>query len=554
MKKTTFVIALMMLSLTSFGQLDVDYNYLRQQQKEIANSIMPELEAQIRAQVMKDLEKQRQNQGQIQTVQGSSQTAQQRILQDFNNRISAEGQQRMEYYNTPDNYIDRSITNRGSSYSNQGGSYRSQNQPRDLRTQQIHSESLNSKSLQMLREANREQFSNDDNERTIDPNAQVPLFEAPTLDYRGFGNPDINNVQQYMDNSEPLTKAYLDNIQKLEMLLETQFELVSGFNIAEIRNKPVEERTDAEEQALADYEAYRVKEMEQMNRDIKKQIDNSPEKKEIDAAILANDVYGDDREGNIYQTNFEKLDLKSLSTTNNPLKYVADHIDRCNNIDGTRFHAEMYYNEVTDTYVISIEGSKDSDDWVFNNARNAVNADVPQYILAKQIGDVINSIPQSEREKLNLEIVGHSLGGGVASVIGLTTGLETKTFNASRVPNNFLEENGLLEKVTNNDVQNITAYHTSNDILTNIQQSMGSPAIGISRDIGSTGGVTETVIRGSGVVGTAVDGIAGHKMSSVVNIISNSNNEKKKAEWDKLRKAQYQLQRKLRSAEMKKLL
>ena len=239
---------------------------------------------------------------------------------------------------------------------------------------------------------------------------------------------------------------------------------------------------------------------------------------------------------------------------NNPLKYVADHIDRCNNIDGTGFHAEMYYNEVTDTYVISIEGSKDSDDWVFNNARNAVNADVPQYILAKQIGDVINSIPQSEREKLNLEIVGHSLGGGVASVIGLTTGLETKTFNASRVPNNFLEENGLLEKVTNNDVQNITAYHTSNDILTNIQQSMGSPAIGISRDIGSTGGVTETVIRGSGVVGTAADGIAGHKMSSVVNIISNSNNEKKKAEWDKLRKAQYQLQRELRSAEMKKLL
>ena len=137
-----------------------------------------------------------------------------------------------------------------------------------------------------------------------------------------------------MDNSEPLTKAYLDNIQKLEMLLKTQFELVSGFNIAEIRNKPVEERTDAEEQALADYEAYRVKEMEQMNRDIEKQIDNSPEKKEIDAAILANDVYGDDKEGYIYETNYKMLDLKSLSATDNPLKYVADLIDRCNNIDG----------------------------------------------------------------------------------------------------------------------------------------------------------------------------------------------------------------------------
>ena len=549
MKKIFIIIALIMLSLASYAQFELNGQvYNLPEYNEIYNDIYSEIEAQARQEFYNW------KKSQSQTNQRQTRTTQQQAIQNYNNRISTEGQVRMEHLNNPDVYIDREITNRSTSpIVIPDDRYNQPTQQYDLMTRPIHSEGL-SQSLQMLREANREIFLNRNSETTFNTNAQVPLFEAPTLDYRGFGNPDINNVQQYMDNSESLTKAYLDNIQKLEMLLETQFELVSGFNIAEIRNKSAEERTDAEEQALADYEAYRVKEMEQMNRDIKKQIDNSPEKKEIDAAILANDVYGDDREGNIYQTNFEKLDLKSLSTTNNPLKYVADHIDRCNNIDGTGFHAEMYYNEVTDTYVISIEGSKDSDDWVFNNARNAVNADVPQYILAKQIGDVINSIPQSEREKLNLEIVGHSLGGGVASVIGLTTGLETKTFNASRVPNNFLEENGLLEKVTNNDVQNITAYHTSNDILTNIQQSMGSPAIGISRDIGSIGGVTETVIRGSGVVGTAADGIAGHKMSSVVNIISNSNNEKKKAEWDKLREAQYQLQRELRSAEMKKLL
>ncbi len=182
------VLALLSLPLFSqFGGIDVEgivhnpNQYIGQQQKEIANTIMPELEAQARAQAMKDLEKQRQSQGQMQTVQSSSQTAQQRIIQDFNNRISNEGQQRMEYYNNPDNYIDRSITNRGSSYGNQGGSYKPQSQARDLRTNPVHSESLNSKSLQMLREANREYFSDEGRETAIDPNAEVPLFDAPSL-------------------------------------------------------------------------------------------------------------------------------------------------------------------------------------------------------------------------------------------------------------------------------------------------------------------------------------------------------------------------------------
>ena len=181
MKKITIIIALLMFSLASFGQFEIDYDYLRQQQKEIANSIRPELEAQIRAQVMKDLEKRRQNQDQMQSTQSTTQTARQQSLQDFNNRITTEGQQRMEYYNNPDNYIDRSITNRSTTYGSRDAGYRPQSQPRDLRTRPVHSENLNSKSLQMLREANREYFSNEDGEPTIAPDSQVPLFEAPSL-------------------------------------------------------------------------------------------------------------------------------------------------------------------------------------------------------------------------------------------------------------------------------------------------------------------------------------------------------------------------------------
>lgn len=174
MNKITIIIALTMLSLTSFAQLDGDFvegmvhnpnKYLGQQQKEISNTIESEIKAQIRQQ--------------------QKQAAKQQAIENYNNKMHTDGQNRMEYYNNPDNYINRDITNRGSSYTT--NEPRSSNpQTRDLRTEPIHSENLNSKSLQMLREANKGLFSNEDREITINPNARVQLFDAPSLEYKPY--------------------------------------------------------------------------------------------------------------------------------------------------------------------------------------------------------------------------------------------------------------------------------------------------------------------------------------------------------------------------------
>ena len=285
-------------------------------------------------------------------------------------------------------------------------------------------------------------------EKEQDKPIYVIIPDAPKLNDQLFPNANIENVQRYFDDSEPLADIFLRNPHKLEFYLETQFEGVSGFNLKEIRSKRPNDRTEDEKQALADYEAYRVKEMEQMNKDIEKYIDNSKEKKEIDAAILALDVYGDDAEGYIHQTNYKKLDLESLAASNDPFSYnpiteIATAMNVCNatenGFSGTGVHVDLYYNDITDTYVISCAGSDDAKDWLYNNAANALGGEVPQYILAKAIGDAINRIPQVERDKMNIEIVGHSLGGGMASVIGLTTGMETKTYNAARVQESFLK-------------------------------------------------------------------------------------------------------------------
>lgn len=194
MKKAIIVIVCMMLSTASSAQ---DWGQYQQDQKELKSAIEADIKAQIREKMKQQQALEQQNQpqmfqNQIQSSQRQSQTTQQQALQDFNNRISSQGQQRMEYYNNPDNYIDRSATNRRSILNNSNSHntnsqvnipnrYNPQNQSGDLRVRPVHSEELTSKSLQMLHEANRDYFSNEDRETTIDPNAEVPLFDAPSL-------------------------------------------------------------------------------------------------------------------------------------------------------------------------------------------------------------------------------------------------------------------------------------------------------------------------------------------------------------------------------------
>lgn len=181
MKKITILIVLMLLSLVSFTQ------NLGQQQKEIENIIRPEIEARLKTlkaqqnQTQTNQNQTQPNQNQIQLRHNQTQTTQQQAIENYTNKMSIEGQIRMEQINNPDTYIDRGVTNRGSSAVFPDDRNYQQNQPRDLRTEPIHSESLTSKSLQMLREANREYFSNEDREVMINPNAYVQLFDAPSL-------------------------------------------------------------------------------------------------------------------------------------------------------------------------------------------------------------------------------------------------------------------------------------------------------------------------------------------------------------------------------------
>lgn len=216
MKRALFIWAFAILSFpmsAQFGGLDVEgfirnpnsNGYYRQQKKEIGNTIRSEVEAQARAK-----------------RQSSQSTHTNQAVQSYNNRISIEGQQRMEYYNNPDNYINREITNRKPSLNSASTqsdplNRSNSNNHGDLRTEPVHSEALTSKSLQMLREANREQFSSGDRKTAIDPNVKVPLFDAPSLGVPLFDAPNLDEktIAPSVDQSQTPVE---------EMAMETVYE------------------------------------------------------------------------------------------------------------------------------------------------------------------------------------------------------------------------------------------------------------------------------------------------------------------------------------------
>jgi hypothetical protein len=237
MKKTIIIIVCMMLPLASFAQFEgVDWGQYQQEQKELKNIIESEVKAQIRQQQTKANQSQTpMMRSQTQTTQSQTQTVRQQALENFNNRISNEGQIRMGHINNPDVYIDRSITNMKPSLNanstNSTSRYNSPNQSSDLRTRPVHSEELTSKSLQMLHEANREYFSNEDRETTINPNAIVPLFDAPSLGVPLFESSSVGekpveemDMETVYAELSPEQKSVYDKMKKeiLDRIVDRQ--------------------------------------------------------------------------------------------------------------------------------------------------------------------------------------------------------------------------------------------------------------------------------------------------------------------------------------------
>lgn len=301
--------------------------------------------------------------------------------------------------------------------------------------------------------------------------------------------------------------------------IKDQFEKVSDCNrdIDAILNTSL--RTEEENAILGNYQEFQKRLLDKAISSIDKiilSIRKSKEKKETDMAILALDCYDknlseegkNNSQNYLFLTDYERVDVNSPNISNS-IKGLAEKIANLNGKNNeTGFNAVLYYNKITDEYTIAFEGSsmpeielkhtydptalvpsvkydinknefvvraynmevvrisQDSwNDWLKNNALQAIGIAGSQFKAARQLGEYINNQFGVDDNNIKINFTGHSLGGALASIAGLITGKPTYTYNAEGVSDKILKEFELLEKKQNQEFE-ITAYHTSNDVLT----------------------------------------------------------------------------------------
>lgn len=346
------------------------------------------------------------------------------------------------------------------------------------------------------------------------------VFEAP--DYSLEAN--MNNVRRYLSLSSDLAIRYIKNPNPdlLTAWFHDEFKRVSGFDVDAIMRKLPSERTDEEKQALIDYQMYRRGLADKMLEDLKPYIAKQEETRAYEMAVLSANSYGDLSPFYLETTNYIKIGA-DFFTDNSPMKGLFELISECNGTAETGFHAEMYFNEVTGEFTISFEGTNFSEMAdLKTDAMIGLNMIPQQHNLAMRIADYINAMNLPEDVRIN--ITGHSLGGSLASVVGLSTGLPTYTFNSAGVNNAMIEKYGL--DVNNN---NIKAYQANNDLLTSTQEGelkpfvVGTVIATVSTVNPAAGGaLTAETIKGntaSPAVGdkTVVESGGWHKIEPMIN-------------------------------------
>ena len=378
-----------------------------------------------------------------------------------------------------------------------------------------------------------------------------PLNADTSSDDFKWRNVDMNNVNSYLSSVDRSFEPSVENTDAYMSWINQQFKEITGIDMEAIQEKSSISMTNEEEQAILDYEVFASRLISEglngLDDDLRS-MDLTKEKHDADMAAIMLAPYGN-AEKYLEYTNYRQMNSYSLDD-NDPMRQVAEALEACNMTNkDTGWHAELYYNELTNSYAITIAGtnpdilSRDAFNDVSNDVRLAFGMDTPQYNLSLKVAEAINSIqPKEVRDKLQIDIVGHSLGGGAASIIGLATGKPTYTYNAAGVSDITLKEMGLLDKKETGNYR-ITAYHTSNDAITNAQSmttqnKIGASSIGthinignvsdqLSQNIGGAiGAAVGSIIPGGTTIGAKIgEGIVGHKGEPIANYFINKSGD-----------------------------
>ena len=105
------------------------------------------------------------------------------------------------------------------------------------------------------------------------------------------------------------------------------------------------------------------------------------------------------------------------------------------------FHAELFEDPGTGRYVLAFRGTDDGGDWT-DNGRNVLGMNSEQYARAVRLVERVNRQLDRHRPGSELELTGHSLGGGLATLAAVAVDRPATVFNAAAVHPDTARWNG----------------------------------------------------------------------------------------------------------------
>lgn len=182
------------------------------------------------------------------------------------------------------------------------------------------------------------------------------------------------------------------------------------------------------------------------------------QQKDYNLALLAQDSYLAFSLGlpNINRLNDEQLALLGINQT---ALYDTN----------TGFSAAIY--RYTDMYILSFTGSNELKD-LYANIRQGLGLYEPQYYQAIGLVNILTKIASHK-----LICIGHSLGGGLASVAGLAANAPTITFSPAGVSRRMITAIGLKSEdiIRRVNVGKLRFYTVKHDWLDYFQQTLAIP-------------------------------------------------------------------------------
>ena len=131
------------------------------------------------------------------------------------------------------------------------------------------------------------------------------------------------------------------------------------------------------------------------------------------------------------------------------------------------FYSAVYYDANANNYIVADRGTQNGIDWI-NNFQQLFGLDSKQYDEAAKVA---RSIQKMNAE--NVVFTGHSLGGGLAALQALVSGLPAYTFNAAGLNAETVSREGASFAQADTLIH---AYTVDHELLTTLQDYSPAPS------------------------------------------------------------------------------